>query len=187
MTAKNPYPKSVYAAAGAGELALEQLRKLPETATKLRDKVQVELQRIDLADVRSRVQTEVSQLRGRLDEARKKGTAEARFDTARFRDTAQTTVNELMDNAQRQLTVASRQLTEVYEDLAHRGEKVLGNGQTSGNGKASDNGKASASQGTVSKATVSKATSKKTAPRSTAKTPRSSRSTASRSTKGTGA
>ncbi|MGH3736492.1 MAG: hypothetical protein ACRDT6_12880 [Micromonosporaceae bacterium] len=56
------YPRPVYAAAGAGELALEQLKKLPETATKLRDRVETELGKIDLAELREKVQTEAKDL-----------------------------------------------------------------------------------------------------------------------------
>ncbi|HEX2419007.1 MAG TPA: hypothetical protein VHJ83_12940, partial [Micromonosporaceae bacterium] len=79
----NSYAKPMYAVAGAGELAVQQLRKLPETATRLTNQVQTQLKKIDLAEVRDdlenltdRVRAELNQLRTRIAEARKEGTAE---------------------------------------------------------------------------------------------------------------
>lgn len=171
MTPKNTYPKSLYAAAGAGELAFEKLRKLPETATKLRGKVQDEVQKIDLDDVRTRVRTEVAQLRGRLDEVRRKGATEARFDAQRFRGSAEKTVNGIVESAQRQFLAASKQVTEVYEDLAQRGEQVLNNGMP-------------ATRTDVSRAGApGSASGKKAAPKARAASTRSTRAVAGRSTK----
>lgn len=141
----NSYAKPMYAAAGAGELAIEQLRKLPETATKLTNRVQAELKKFDLAEVRDeleslgdRVRTELDQIRTRIAEARKEGTAEVRGDAYKLRLNAQSAVNELVDTAQKQFRAATQQAVDLYEDLAVRGVKVLGETrvrQTSGTGE----------------------------------------------------
>ncbi len=157
-TQKNKYPKAVYAVAGAGELAYEQLKKLPETATKLRNRVEVQLKKIDLAEVRGKVETEakdlpvkvqaeakdlrgkvqteldtisgrvktrVTELRGRINEARTKRSTDA----DKFRANAQDAVNGIVETAQKQLKTATKQATEVYEGLATRGAKVIGDTQ----------------------------------------------------------
>jgi len=128
----NSYAKPMYAVAGAGELAVQQLRKLPETATRLTNQVQTQLKKIDLAEVRDdlenltdRVRAELNQLRTRIAEARKEGTAEVRGDAYKLRLNAQSAVNELVDTAQKQLQAATKQAAEIYEDLAVRGVKVL--------------------------------------------------------------
>ncbi|HEX6073789.1 MAG TPA: hypothetical protein VFZ32_00810 [Micromonosporaceae bacterium] len=129
----NSYAKPMYAAAGAGELAVEQLKKLPETATKLTSRVQTGLKKIDLTEVRDdlenltdRVRAELNQLRTRITEARREGTAEVRGDASKIRLNAQSAVSELVDTAQKQLQAATKQAAEIYEDLAVRGVKVLG-------------------------------------------------------------
>ena len=140
MTAKNNYPRPLYAVAGAGDLAVEQLRKLPAVAEKLRQKVQNEWSKVDLAQVRGRVEAEVTelpnrvrsemaQLRVKIADVRKKGISQMRING--FGATAQVAVNDIVEAAQQQLKVATRQLTEVYLDLAQRGEKAFG-----GNGAA---------------------------------------------------
>jgi ElaB/YqjD/DUF883 family membrane-anchored ribosome-binding protein len=129
----NSYAKPMYVVAGAGELAVEQLRKLPETATRLTSRVQTQLRKIDLGEVRDdlenltdRVRTELTQLRTRIADARKEGTAEVRGDAQKFRLNAQSAVTELVDNAQKQFQAATKQAADLYEELAVRGVKVLG-------------------------------------------------------------
>lgn len=156
------YPKPLAAAAGAGELALEQLRKLPETATRLSGRVRSELNKFDLAEVRDdlgtvtdKVKAEVSQLRTRIDQTRRKSTAEVRRDADKARDNAQTAVNEFVDTAQRQLRAATKQAAEFYDDLAARGVKVLSDTRV---GRASGRGGSHAAKPAAPKPLVRKAT-----------------------------
>lgn len=164
------YPRPVYAAAGVGELAVEQFKKLPETASKLRTRVETELGKLDLVELREKVQseakelpakvqteakqlrgkvgteakqlrgkvrteldsltgkvkTEVEQLRGKFADVRKKGVSEVRTDADKFRANAQDAVSDLVETAQKQFKTVTKQATEVYEGLATRGEKLLG-------------------------------------------------------------
>ena len=156
-TQKTQRPKPVYAVAAVGDLAVEQLKKLPETASALRTRVETEfsdlqakIKKVDLTEVRGKVQTqvnelpekvkdlrgkvrteldsltdkvktEVSQLRHRVEDVRSKRVG----DLDKFRTNAQDTANDFVDSAQKQLKAATKQATEVYEGLVSRGVKVL--------------------------------------------------------------
>jgi hypothetical protein len=105
-------PNPLYAAAGAGELAYEQLRKLPERVAELRGRV------AELRPVVSEVVTErVSErnLRADLDKLR---------DTAR--DTARRNAQAFVTGAQ----AAQKQAIAVYTELVARGERVVAGART---------------------------------------------------------
>ncbi|MGH3655330.1 MAG: hypothetical protein ACRDUA_01605 [Micromonosporaceae bacterium] len=191
-TTNRTYPKPVYAAAGAGEMAVEQLKKLPVAATKLRTRVESELKKIDLADVRGKVQhevnelpgkartefvsisdkvrTEVTQLRGRIADARRKGAAEVRTDADKLRSRSTDAVSEFLDVAQKQFKAASKQAVQVYEGLASRGKHVI-----TGNGPVAVAPVAEPKSSNAPKATATKAQSK---PARTTKTTRSTKASA---------
>lgn len=138
-TKKTQYAKPVYAVAAVGDLAVEQLRKLPETATRLRTRVESEfgglqskVKQVDLAEVRGkvrtelddltgRVKTEVTQLREKVQDVRSKRVE----GIDKLRANAQDAATGIVDTAQKQFQVVTRQASEVYQGLVTRGVKVL--------------------------------------------------------------
>jgi len=94
-TTTRKIPAPLYAAAGAGDLAYQQLRKLPE---------------------------QVSQLRGRVSELRPAVTeAVAETNLDKIRDVAKRNADAFVAGAQ----VAQTKATEVYKGLVARGQKVV--------------------------------------------------------------
>src|SRR5256885_15390778 len=101
-TTTRKIPAPFYAAAGAGDLAYQQLRKLPE---------------------------QVSQLRGRVSELRpavSEAVAETNLD--KIRDVARRNAGAFVAGAQ----VAQTRATAVYKDLVARGQKVVSGTGTTG-------------------------------------------------------
>ncbi|MQA24866.1 MAG: hypothetical protein GEU94_05215 [Micromonosporaceae bacterium] len=137
---KTQYAKPVYAVAAVGDLAVEQIKKLPETATRLRTRVESEfgglqdkVKQVDLAEVRGKVRTELDDLTGRVKtevtQLREKvqGARAKRVENIdKLRANAQDTATGLMDTAQKQFKVVTKQAAEVYQGLVTRGAKVLG-------------------------------------------------------------
>src|SRR5262249_9223138 len=105
-------PNPLYAAAGAGELAYEQLRKLPERVAELRGRV-AELRPVVSEAVTERVSER--NLRADLDKLR---------DTAR--DTARRNAQAFVTGAQ----AAQKQAIAVYTELVARGERVVAGART---------------------------------------------------------
>jgi heparin binding hemagglutinin HbhA len=94
-TTTRKIPAPLYAAAGAGDLAYQQLRKLPE---------------------------QVSHLRGRVSELRPAVTeAVAETNLEKIRDVAKRNADAFVAGAQ----VAQTKATEVYKGLVARGQKVV--------------------------------------------------------------
>jgi heparin binding hemagglutinin HbhA len=100
-TTTRKIPAPLYAAAGAGDLAYQQLRKLPEQVAQLRERV---------AELRPAVKEAVSE-------------TNLRADLERLRDSAR---RNLVAGAQ----LATERATAVYTDLVSRGEKVVRNVRT---------------------------------------------------------
>lgn len=113
-TASKPLPKPFYAAAGAGDLVVEQvtrqLRRLPDTVEELRGRATGAA-----AEARTRVTDTASGI-------------DVRADLARVRQAARDRAAALAVAAQRQATVASERGAALYEQLAARGAKVMNNG-----------------------------------------------------------
>jgi heparin binding hemagglutinin HbhA len=105
-------PAPLYAAAGAGELAYEQLLKLPERVEKLRGRV-AELRPVVTDVVSERVSERA--LRSELDKIR--GTV---------RDTAKRNAQVVVTGAQ----VAQERAFAVYTELVARGERVVAGART---------------------------------------------------------
>ncbi|NUU23845.1 MAG: hypothetical protein HOV68_20435, partial [Streptomycetaceae bacterium] len=89
-------PKPIYAAAGAGELAMEQLRKLPGQFSELRDRAKLN-----------------ERLQGVREDLREAGRKVRDLDTDKLRDTAITTAAKAQERAK-----------ETYAELVTRGERV---------------------------------------------------------------
>jgi hypothetical protein len=98
-TTTRKIPSPLYAAAGAGDLAYQRLRKLPEQVTQLRDRV--------------------SELRPAVSEAVSETNLKADLD--RLRQAARRNAATLVAGAQQ----ASERAAAVYTQLVVRGEKVV--------------------------------------------------------------
>ncbi len=107
-TTTRKIPTPLYAAAGAGDLAYEQLRKLP---------------------------AQVAQLRARVEELRPAVTeavtdTKLRADLDRLRGAALRNAESILANAQAGAQVAQDRALAVYTDLVNRGTKVVAGGRT---------------------------------------------------------
>lgn len=118
-------PAPVYAAAGAGDLAYRQLRKLPALYADLSDKaanngteLRDELQKRAAEAVRQANAT----LRQANEAAAKLRSTE--FDVERFRDAAMRNAAAFVAGAQ----AAQERAVALYAELVSRGEKVVGTG-----------------------------------------------------------
>jgi heparin binding hemagglutinin HbhA len=118
----NKIPGPLYAAAGAGDLAIERLRKLPEKVAALQeqlpDRVSV-LQDKVTAKV-AEVPSIVAELRQRVVDA----------DTEKLRESAKRNAETFFSQAQAQAKVAQEKAVSLYADLVARGEQVVGRGYT---------------------------------------------------------
>jgi hypothetical protein len=101
-------PNPLYAAAGAGELAYEQLRKLPGRVAELRGRV---------AELRPVVSEAVTE---RVSERN------LRADLDKLRDTARRNAQAFVTGAQ----AAQKQAIAVYTELVARGERVVAGART---------------------------------------------------------
>jgi hypothetical protein len=103
-TTTRKIPTPLYAAAGAGDLAYEQLRKLP---------------------------AQVAQLRARAEELRPAvADTKLRVDLERLRGAARRNAESILANAQAGAQVAQDRALAIYSDLVNRGEKVVAGGRT---------------------------------------------------------
>jgi hypothetical protein len=126
---KTRIPAPIYAAAGAGDLAYEQLRKLPAVMTELRGKATV-----GTTDLRERATATGVELRERAAatlkaanetaaELRGKATA-SDIDIEHLREAARRNAKVVLDEAK----AAQARAVEVYHQLVARGERVVGTG-----------------------------------------------------------
>jgi heparin binding hemagglutinin HbhA len=97
-------PAPLFAAAGAGDLAYQRLRKLPEQVSQLRDRV---------SEIAPTVSGAVSE-------------TNLRVDIDRLRDAARRNAANLLAGAQQ----ASERAAAVYSELVVRGERVVRNVRT---------------------------------------------------------
>jgi hypothetical protein len=98
-TTTRKIPSPLYAAAGAGDLAYQRLRKLPEQVTQLRDRV---------SELRPAVSEAVSE-------------TNLRADLDRLRQAARRNAATIVAGAQQ----ATERAAAVYTELVVRGEKVV--------------------------------------------------------------
>ncbi|MEV0896810.1 hypothetical protein [Actinoplanes sp. NPDC049802] len=103
---KTKIPTPLYAAAGAGDLAYEQLRKLPAVVTELSNQAVASLRAYN-----EQAGTKAAELRGKAQET----------DFVALRDTAATAATTFAQ-------VAQERALAVYNELVARGERVVGTG-----------------------------------------------------------
>jgi hypothetical protein len=113
--------KAVYVAAGAGDLAAEKLRELPETVAKLRETA---------TKVQDDVKENVTKARGNAMKAREdvRGTVtkyqgEFRENVTKLRDRVDT--KDLPGAAVAYVTHSATRVVEIIDGLAERGKKVV--------------------------------------------------------------
>lgn len=110
-TASKPLPKPFYAAAGAGDLVVEQvtrqLRRLPDTVDEWRDRA---------TEAATQARTKMSDTASGID---------VRADLTRMRQAARDRASAFAVAAQRQANVASERGAALYEQLAARGAKIM--------------------------------------------------------------
>jgi hypothetical protein len=132
----NRYPRPFYAAAGVGDLAAEQVRRLPERVAGLQ-----EWARTEFAGSTDRARTELAGLSGRLGDRLGTGLAQARSraghvgetlgdvdvraDLKRIGGAARRRAADLSVTAQRNLVIAQGRAVEVYDELVSRGETLI--------------------------------------------------------------
>jgi hypothetical protein len=119
-------PNPIYAAAGAGDLAIERLRKLPEKVAGLQDRVakaQDELPgRINV--IQDKVTQKVAEFPSIVAELRQRMVD---TDTDKIRETARRNAGVFVANAQ----AAQEKAITIYTELVARGERVVaGNAPT---------------------------------------------------------
>jgi hypothetical protein len=107
-TTTRKIPTPLYAAAGAGDLAYQQLRKLPEHVAQLRARVE---------ELRPAVTDAVAETK-------------LRADLDRLRGVARRNAESILANAQAGAQVAQDRAVAVYAELVNRGTKVVAGGRT---------------------------------------------------------
>lgn len=155
MTTRTKYPNPFYAAAGAGDLALEKLRELPEQLTVFTDRARAA--RGDVHGLRERATGELNQLggravaelgnlSGRAAEARQAlADIDVRKDLAKARVVAERNVKTFAVQAQK-----------AYETLVARGTRVVDGQRTPAKPKSVTAPKTSAKKAPAKKAGTSK-------------------------------
>jgi hypothetical protein len=103
LTTKLRENKAVYAAAGAGDLAAEKLRELPETVTKIRETA--DKYRVDVRETVVKYQGEL------------KGTVNRYQDRVDARDLPGVAVSYV--------TAVGGRVVEIFDELAERGQKIV--------------------------------------------------------------
>src|SRR5690242_16099846 len=99
-------PAPIYAAAGAGDLAMERLRKLPGKVAELQDRVQTELPG-RLTELQDKVTQKVAEIPSLVAELRQR-VVDA--DTDKLRDSARRNAQTVLANAQ----AAQKRAQEIY-------------------------------------------------------------------------
>jgi len=114
---KTKIPAPLYAAAGAGDLAYEKLRHLPEIVDELRDKAVA-----TTTELRERAQAWSKAANGKAADLQKKAVAE--LDADHLRELALRNRDAFLAGAQK----AEEKAKAVYVQLVARGERVVGSG-----------------------------------------------------------
>lgn len=129
--AQNKLPGPVYAAAGASDLAAEQLKKLPDRVSGLSKWARSGLAegrgRAELTELRSRFETNFRTWRGKAsDLGAGLADRDVRADLHKIRETAQRRAGEFVDATGRNAAVAQVRAARLYGELVARGENLLG-------------------------------------------------------------
>jgi heparin binding hemagglutinin HbhA len=118
-TTKIPAP--LYAAAGAGDLAMERLRKLPERLTVLQERVNAFQDELPgrFNEIQDKVTQKVAEIPSLVAEFRQRVVD---TDTDKLRESARRNANVVRTNAQ----AAQEKAAAIYAELVTRGEQVVG-------------------------------------------------------------
>jgi heparin binding hemagglutinin HbhA len=123
MTTTEPttkIPAPLYAAAGAGDLAMERLRKLPERLTVLQERVNAFQEELPgrFTVIQDKVTQKVAEIPSLVAEFRQRVVD---TDTDKLRESARRNANVVRTNAQ----AAQEKAAAIYADLVTRGEQVV--------------------------------------------------------------
>ena len=111
-------PGPVYAAAGAGDIAIERLRKLPERVAQLQEQLpgRVSVIQDKVTAKVAEVPSIVAELRQRVVDA----------DADKLRESAKRNAETFFSQAEARAKVAQSRAAALYADLVARGEQVVG-------------------------------------------------------------
>src|ERR1700761_1342101 len=113
-------PNPLYAAAGAGDLAIERLRKLPEHVAGLQERVNALQDELPgrMTVIGDKVTQKVAEIPSLVAELRQRVVD---TDTDRLRETARRNANQFMASAQ----AAQEKAVAIYTELVVRGQGVV--------------------------------------------------------------
>lgn len=115
-------PAPLYAAAGAGDLAYQQLRKLPATVSELRNRVAADLSTVDGAELRQKATETWRTATATAENLRRRAASD--LDLSRLRETATRNAAVVVASAQ----AAQERAVTTYGALVGHGERVVGAG-----------------------------------------------------------
>ena len=121
MPTETKIPAPLYAAAGAGDIAIERLRKLPEKVAGLQERVNALQDELPgrVTKLQDRVTAKVAEIPAIVAEFRQRVVDS---DADKFRESAKRNAGIMMTNAQ----AAQEKAAAFYADLVARGEQVVG-------------------------------------------------------------
>lgn len=115
-------PAPIYAAAGAGDLAYQQLRKLPAAVTELRNRVAADLSTVNGAELRQKATETWRTAAVTAENLRRRAASD--LDLSRLRETATRNAAVVVAGAQ----AAQERAATTYGALVGHGERVVGAG-----------------------------------------------------------
>lgn len=115
-------PAPLYAAAGAGDLAYQQLRKLPAAVSELRNRVAADLSTVDGAELRQKATETLRTATAAAENLRRRAASD--LDLSRLRETATRNAAVVVASAQ----AAQERAVTTYGALVGHGERVVGAG-----------------------------------------------------------
>ncbi|WP_018254624.1 hypothetical protein [Salinispora mooreana] len=115
-------PAPIYAAAGVGDLAYQQLRKLPAAVTELRNRVAADLSAVDGAELRQKATETWRTATVTAENLRRRAASD--LDLSRLRETATRNAAVVVASAQ----AAQERAVTTYGALVGHGERVVGAG-----------------------------------------------------------
>lgn len=115
-------PAPLYAAAGAGDLAYQQLRKLPAAVSELRNRVAADLSTVDGAELRQKATETWRTATATAENLRRRAASD--LDLSRLRETATRNAAVVVASAQ----AAQERAVTTYGALVGHGERVVGAG-----------------------------------------------------------
>lgn len=115
-------PAPIYAAAGAGDLAYQQLRKLPAAVSELRNRLAADLSTVNGAELRQKATETLRTAAATADNLRRQAASD--LDLSRLRETATRNAAVVVAGAH----AAQERAVTTYGALVDHGERVVGAG-----------------------------------------------------------